>query len=160
MPWIADAAPFRGRYQACFGTAHGGLEHAAGEVRRCDAQAAQIDAVLVGRRAACRIEAVDGVVAETGCVVDDRVYAAADIDGVITSAADDRIGVIAAVERVVAVAAIEEVIAVIAVDRVVTRQAESWLSAPLPLMMLLPRVAAADHGVAVEFRFSIPAASV
>ena len=106
------------------------LERRAGrEVGGRDAEAAEVDPVLVGRGAAGGVEAVDDVVAEADGVVDDGVDAAADVDGVVAGAADDGVVVVAAVERVVAVAAVEQVVAVIAVERVVAAAAEELVGA-------------------------------
>ena len=113
-----------------------------GEVRRRDAEPAEIDAILGRRRAARGVEAVDDVGAEAGGVVDDRVDAAADIDGVVAGTADDRVVVVAAVERVVAVAAVEQVVAVIAVERVVAPPPKSWLAGAVAVDDVVERVAA------------------
>ena len=81
---------------------HRALDYPRGKVGRGNAETAEIDAVLVGGRAAGRIEAVDRVVAEVGGIVDDGVEAAADVDGVVAGAADDGVVVVATVQRIVA----------------------------------------------------------
>src|SRR5690606_2584753 len=65
-----------------------------------EAKAAEIDQVLIGRRAARGVEADDTVIAEASGVIDDAVETAAHIDDVVASAADDGVIIVAAIERV------------------------------------------------------------
>ena len=101
------------------------------EVGRSDPESAEIDAVLVGRRAAVGVEAADYVGTEVRRVVDEGVEATADVDRVIATIADDRVVVVidAADDDVVTETTIDHVVAVIAVEGVVTGTAEQLVVA-------------------------------